>query len=60
MRKPLIFIVLFLTSLIGKAQESVEEPMYFKDDYSIIRELNQDESLIYNCYQGSSTIHFDV
>ncbi len=54
MKKLLIIIFFVIFPLLAVAQESIEEPVYFKDHYSIIREVNQKESLIYNCYQGLS------
>ena len=54
MKKLFIISLFAMLPILSEAQESVEEIGPFKDNYSIIRELNQKESLIYNCYQGLS------
>lgn len=53
-KSTVICAIIFLAAPHIVAQESVEETT-FKDDYSIIREINENESLIYNCYQGHSS-----
>lgn len=50
----LFLLAIIMLRYTTMAQESVEEPKSFKDDYSIIREIDKKESLIYNCYQGTS------
>lgn len=52
--RTVFFLTVILLCFTTLAQESVEEPASFKDNYSIIREVNERESLIYDCYQGSS------
>lgn len=48
--RTVFFLTVILLRFTTSAQETVVEPTSFKDNYSIIREINETESLIYNCY----------
>ena len=58
--RTVFFLTVILLRFTTSAQETVVEPTSFKDNYSIIREINETESLIYNCYQGSSMFTLTV